>query len=146
MKAVQLSVKDPSMAKVLIDARIVREMYKYEDNLRMVLAPVLHGARCTSSSTPVERIPYPLPEGQVPHDICVYVLVVCLVSVGVLFSSEWPHSAVLILFWLGKESNLIRLTEQLHLVWFGWLTTSLVPLIWPDYAVLSLFGLARKLI
>ena len=46
MNTVKQAVKNPLQAKLLIDAKFVKEMYTAEDNLRMVLAPVLHGGRC----------------------------------------------------------------------------------------------------
>lgn len=46
MNTVKHAVKNPLQAKLLIDAKFVKEMYTAEDTLRMVLAPVLHGGRC----------------------------------------------------------------------------------------------------
>jgi hypothetical protein len=46
VNTVKHAVKNPLQAKLLINAKFVKEMYTAEDTLRMVLAPVLHGGRC----------------------------------------------------------------------------------------------------
>ena len=49
VKACRGALDNPHSAQ-LIMGRLVNELYRAEDNLRMVLAPVLHGARCAATN------------------------------------------------------------------------------------------------